>query len=265
MAEQISFQITNDLAPLREFEIEANFEEVSKWLDENLEPYRTMVVTEDVIPVAKAYRANIRKVKENIEQYRKSAKKAALAAYERFEPYCKELTAKCDEAIENLDKPVKAFEEQKKQQKKLLLEAYFNGKAGEAEKYLTFEDIFSERWLNTTVRQEEAEAEIDLAISTVLTDISAIKALHSKYEAALIDHYMSTRSLSSCIEKNALFMKLDEARARFEKAKEDGKIAVEETEELKTVQFEITVTAKQLKELGAYMRENGIKAKRIGG
>ena len=39
------FRITTDLAPLRQFQIEANFEETKAWLTENLEPLRTMAVT----------------------------------------------------------------------------------------------------------------------------------------------------------------------------------------------------------------------------
>ena len=71
----MDFKITTDLATLRDQQIEANFTEVAAWLDAELKPYIGLVVTEDAIPTAKAYRASLRKVRERIDDYRKEAKK----------------------------------------------------------------------------------------------------------------------------------------------------------------------------------------------
>ena len=47
MSSAMEFAITTDLTPLKEFNISANFEECQAWLEENLAPYRGMVVTEE--------------------------------------------------------------------------------------------------------------------------------------------------------------------------------------------------------------------------
>ena len=48
MSSAMEFAITTDLTPLKEFNISANFAECQAWLEENLAPYRGMVVTEEV-------------------------------------------------------------------------------------------------------------------------------------------------------------------------------------------------------------------------
>ena len=57
MSSAMEFAITTDLTPLKEFNISANFAECQEWLEENLAPYRGMVVTEEAIGAAKKYRA----------------------------------------------------------------------------------------------------------------------------------------------------------------------------------------------------------------
>lgn len=117
MSSAMEFAITTDLTPLKEFNISANFEECQAWLEENLAPYRGMVVTEEAIGAAKKYRANIRSVAGRIDECRKMAKAAALASYAPFEGKCKALTALCDESAANLDGQIKAFDERRRTEK----------------------------------------------------------------------------------------------------------------------------------------------------
>ena len=79
MSSAMEFRITSDLNAVRNQIIDANFAECQAWLEENLAPYRGMVVTEEAIGAAKKYRANIRSLAGRIDEYRKMAKAAALA------------------------------------------------------------------------------------------------------------------------------------------------------------------------------------------
>lgn len=210
------FRITTDLAPLRQFQIEANFEETKAWLTENLDPLRTMAVTPESMSQCKQYRASIRKVSARIDESRKMAKAAALEAYSSFETKCKELTALCEETAGALDVQIKAMEEAAKQEKKNRLAEYFARVVGDMAEWLTFDDCFNPKWLNTTYAESTAWMDINAAIDRCRADLNAIRALHSEFETTLLDEYTRTRNISAVLVKN-------ETLGRMKAAEEDRK------------------------------------------
>lgn len=210
------FRITTDLAPLRQFQIEANFEETKAWLTENLEPLRTMAVTPESAAQAKQYRAAVRKVSDRIDESRKMAKAAALEAYSSFETKCKELTALCEEAAGALDVQIKAMEEAAKQEKKDRLAAYFTQVVGDMAEWLTFDDCFNPKWLNATYAESTAQMDVCAAIDRCRADLNAIRALHSEFETTLLDEYTRTRNISAVLVKN-------ETLGRMKAAEEERK------------------------------------------
>lgn len=210
------FRITTDLAPLRQFQIEANFGETKAWLTENLEPLRTMAVTPESAAQAKQYRAAVRRVRDRIDESRKMAKAAALEAYSSFETKCRELTALCDEAAGALDVQIKAMEEGAKQEKKNRLAAYFAQVVGDMAEWLTFDDCFNPKWLNATYAESTAQMDICAAIDRCRADLNAIRALHSEFETTLLDEYTRTRNISAVLVKN-------ETLGRMKAAEEERK------------------------------------------
>lgn len=210
------FRITTDLAPLRQFQIEANFEETKAWLTENLDPLRTMAVTPESMSQCKQYRASIRKVSARIDESRKMAKAAALEAYSSFEAKCKELTALCEEAANALDVQIKAMEEATKQEKKDRLVAYFAQVVGDMAEWLTFDDCFNPKWLNATCAESTAQMDVCAAIDRCRADLNAIRALHSEFETTLLDEYTRTRNISAVLVKN-------ETLGRMKAAEEERK------------------------------------------
>lgn len=227
------FRITTDLAPLRQFQIEANFEETKAWLTENLEPLRTMAVTPESMSQCKQYRASIRKVSARIDESRKMAKAAALEAYSGFETKCKDLTALCEEAAGALDVQIKAMEEAAKQEKKDRLAAYFAQVVGDMAEWLTFDDCFNPKWLNATYAESTAQMDVCAAIDRCRADLNAIRALHSEFETTLLDEYTRTRNISAVLVKNETLgrMKAAEEERKRKEAKTTAKYeaALEET------------------------------------
>nr|DAE38996.1 MAG TPA: Protein of unknown function (DUF1351) [Caudoviricetes sp.] len=227
------FRITTDLAPLRQFQIEANFEETKAWLTENLEPLRTMAVTAESMSQCKQYRASIRKVSARIDESRKMAKAAALEAYSGFETKCRELTALCEEAAGALDVQIKAMEEAAKQEKKDRLAAYFAQVVGDMAEWLTFDDCFNPKWLNATYTESTAQMDICAAIDRCRADLNAIRALHSEFETTLLDEYTRTRNISAVLVKNETLgrMKAAEEERKRKEAEAAAKYAasLEET------------------------------------
>lgn len=287
----MEFEITTDLSLLKNQQIDANFSAVSAWLDEELAPYKGMIVTADMIPAAKNYRASLRKVKERIEQYRKEAKNAALAPYNLFEQKCKELTAKIDDAANNIDVQVKDFERQEADAKIAdIKQTYDTFKNREACDYLDWDRLFNPKWANKTYSAVDAKTEIIEALKQTERDISAIRSMGGDNTAYLLDCYRQTHDISSVIRKNA---EINARRAIEEQRKQEAEELrkAQETEarqaqnekneaqggkpqeqsfspavttdlkqdDLITTVFRVTCTKGQLLDLGQYMRQNGIK------
>lgn len=234
------FRITTDLAPLRQFQIEANFEETKAWLTENLEPLRTMAVTPESMSQCKQYRASIRKVSARIDESRKMAKAAAQEAYISFETKCRELTALCEEAANALDVQIKAMEEAAKQEKKDRLAAYFAQVVCDMAEWLTFDECFNPKWLNATYAESTAQMDVCAAIDRCRADLNAIRALHSEFETTLLDEYTRTRNISAVLVKNETLGRMKaaeeerkrkeaEAAAKYEAALEESKRVADET------------------------------------
>lgn len=291
------FRITNDLTVLKSFTIQGNFDECRAWLTEELEPYRTMAVTQDSMPQAKKYRANIRRVREHIDECRKLAKKEALAVYEPFETRCKELTALCDEAAQAIDAQVKAYEEAAKAEKEKALREYFDAQIDDMAGYLSWESAFNSRWLNATFGFEKAQSEIDAAITRCRDEVGSIRALNSEFEPALLLEYRQTHDLGACLRRNA---ELAETKRREEQRKAEREAArraaqeaeraaaaaeaeqaseratqIPEAEEacpmlekhvredLITLDFRVYLTREQLGKLKTFLTENGIRYTRV--
>lgn len=234
------FRITTDLAPLRQFQIEANFEETKAWLTENLEPLRTIAVTPESMSQCKQYRASIRKVSARIDESRKMAKVAALEAYSSFETKCRELTALCEEAANALDVQIKAMEEAAKQEKKDRLAAYFAQVVCDMAEWLTFDECFNPKWLNATYAESTAQMDVCAAIDRCRADLNAIRALHSEFETTLLDEYTRTRNISAVLVKNETLGRMKaaeeerkrkeaEAAAKYEASLEELKRVADET------------------------------------
>lgn len=228
------FRITTDLAPLRQFQIEANFEETKAWLTENLEPLRTMAVTPESTAQAKQYRAAVRKIRDRIDESRKMAKAAALEAYSSFETKCKELTALCEETAGALDVQIKAMEEAAKQEKKNRLAEYFAQVVGDMSEWLTLDDCFNPKWLNATYPESTAWMDINAAIDRCRADLNAIRALHSEFETTLLDEYTRTRNISAVLVKNETLgrMKAAEEERKRKEAEAAAKYAAAQQQKM---------------------------------
>lgn len=286
--EMTEFRITSDLSALRGQVIEANFEEVREWLDTNLAPYREMAVTPDTMSTAKQYRANIRKVRDRIDESRKEAKNAALSAYSAFEAKCKELTGLCDEAANAIDGQVKALEEAEAEEKiDLLLSEYDAIADGEIQEYLPWGCINNPKWRNKSYSFDTACSEIRNAVDNCRDDLATIRSMGGDDTPYLLDVYRQTRNLSAVVKKASdlktmrqreeqrareeAFRREENARRQAERERMDAEAMQKATEAANApvienkaeamccVTFRVSCTPQQLIALGNYMKENGIR------
>lgn len=298
MDKTVEFTVQTDLAALAGVGIEANFEAVKGWLTEHLAPYRTLAVTGDNVRDARGYRAAVRKVKAEIEGGRKAVKASVMAPYTAFEARCRELTALCDEAAGALDRQIKAIEDAERREKFERLRAVFEAETTPEEwTYLSWDEVLRPAWGNKGYTIERAEADIRDTVSSLRHDLSAIRSVGGADTAYLLTSYAETHSLAATLDKLAALNRMREterdAAARRpvdapaspqEQREPDGnpdglpsadaptsaqetRVEATEgtgTEEARlTVRFEVICTARELAALGTYMRENGVRYRRI--
>lgn len=287
----IEFKIRGDLAQVQDSVIDANFDELKLWLQNELAAYNTMVVTEDSIPEAKGYRANIRKISARIDDQRKAVKTAYTAPLKVFEDKCKELTGLCDQAANALDTQVKSYENARRERREAELRQVFEAEAGDltGEKLLSWEQTFSAAWTNASVSREKALGELREKIARVRQDIEAIRGMESPFETALLNHYGNTHDLSGALRLNATLTERQKAQEAAQKAREqqaanaEAKSATptepesvketvrtapekktpEERPELFELDFRVWVTKEQAAELRAFLVERGISFGRV--
>lgn len=286
---QIEFQVTTDLATVTNTQIETNFDAVKDWLTEELAPYATMVVTEDAIADAKKTRASLNKVSASIDSQRKAIKKIWMKPYEDYEAKCKELTGIVGQAVGNIDGQIKSMEAEVKEQKRQRLAELFDNNSYEVADYITFDDVFDPKWLNSSFSEIEAANIMVGKIEEFRDGLDAIRSMNSPYEAAMLSEYSKTLSLSKAmaegrrlesIQKAEEERKAREAEQTFAEEEEPEEEAVESpaptpqataqfirpvTEEeppkpkTYTLRFEVELTKEQAYDLKYFFAKNNIK------
>ena len=287
----MNFEVITDLTPVTETHIDTNFAAIKEWLEEELAPYATMVVTPDAIADAKKTRANIRKVADSIDSQRKAIKKLWNKPYEEYEAKCKELTGIVNNAVGNIDGQIKAMENEIKEKKKQDLLAFFTENSADIADYISFDDVFDLRMLNATFSLSDAEDEIRRQLDCVEIDLSAIRGMGSEYEAAMLSEYSKSHNLAKAIAEGKRLEAIQKAEEE-RKAKEVSEVFEEENlpsnapeeppaytlpnpaqfvrpsdepvlPKLHTLRFEVTGTAEAFGALKRCMTANGMTYSKI--
>lgn len=287
MAEQATFELRTDFSTLPQV-IDFNFAEMKSYLTENLEKYKTLVVTEDAISAAKADRAKLRKLADTINQHKIAIKKDYMTPYTEFEYKIKELISLIDEVTQNIDGQVKSFETLAKEEKRAALEKFFAENAEETAEVLTFEKIFNQKWLNATYSLDTAEADIISAIKKARTDLDLIRKTGGKYTAAMIEDYAQYRDMTSAMNKKLILemrekleeerkekneaaaraieeekRKREELHAQLENTQDPQPAATPAEETMEVIDFRVWVTPEQKMKLRDFIVTNKIKYGRV--
>lgn len=231
----MEFQIRTDLAVIPKT-IEFNFVEIKKELAGNLEKYQNMVVTEDAIKDAKAYRAKLNKLKEAIEKKRKEIKAECLAPYNAFEKQVKEIVSMIEAPMLAIDGQIKEFEAARKAEKTEEIGAYYKANAADIIDLVPFERIFDPKWLNATASMKSIEEEIDKTVTRISGDITIIKSMALECESAVLSRYIATLDMSEAMAEKTRFedeQKRIEEFTERQKARQAARAASQKLEEVK--------------------------------
>ena len=280
-----------------------NFEEVKAAISAALEQYDTdTAVTAETVKDAEKTRAHLRKVKEQIEVYRKDAKAAYLAKFETLEAQCKELSGLIEKPITAIDTKIKAFENYENEKKWTELTLFFASLNPPA--WLRLEDVVNPKWKNKTATVDKLKGEITGGINGYTAEFSDLESMYGESElwTAISNRYFETKSKSQALvyaaqlerqrseeqkRAEAIQKARDEqaaAAARAQNAQQE--ISAQEEPQAATIQnepenatqrttasdtamisgmFRVTGTREQIKALAAFLKGNGIRYEVIKG
>lgn len=258
--------------------IEFNYDDLQKWITEQVEKYQNLSYTDETIKDAKEDRAALNKFRERIDAARKDVKKRYLEPYNNFEEKVKKLLALIEKPAAAIDTQVKEYEERKKSEKEEQIKEYFNAVVGDLSKLLSYDKIFDKKWLNATTNIKSVQTQIDQIIEKVKFDLQTIKDLKSEWELTLIDTYLQTLDIAAALREKT---RLEERqKAIMEEGSVEQTMSIEqvanvseqvndqvndqvsdqvEPVKIYTRKFWVKGSADQLRTLGQYMKEHGIE------
>lgn len=281
-------------------ELAFNYEELKAELEQRLEYYNSLVVTEETIKDGKQERAALNNFKKVIDEYRKDVKKRYMAPYTDFESKIKELTGLIDKPIHAIDNQLAVFEEQRKAEKAAQIgEAYESIVPEDLRKIIPLDRVQDKKWLNATVSMKKIEEELEALVKRTNADMLAIETVPEEYKAGVHAKYIETLDVELAMNHMNEQKKAEEAfRARQEEEKRrqeqqdqaekklaelakqeaDKRIAAQEAKQEATgveIEFpdpeekqyrlalEFHITLKQAEGLKKYLADNSIAYRKI--
>lgn len=277
----MEFKMTTDLATALPAEIVFNHGELMTALEERLQHYNGLVVTEDTIKEGKEDRARLNKLKDALETYRKDTKKRWNAPLSVFEAQVKELVALIDQPIAAIDGQLKAFDDAKKAEKQQAIQEYYSANvAPYLQTVIPLERIQKPDWLNATKSIKKVHLEIVEAVAKVTADLELLNSMKTdEFTAAVRAKYMETLDITAALAHQKELQAAADAfnagpitRASqvflqpTEPAREPERAPVEQPaqqEKIWTLRLEMQLTKTQADRLKNYLIDNGINHKKI--
>lgn len=207
-----------------------NKEQIKEAVVNITEQYRGLSYTEEQLQEAKADRAKLNAMKNDISVRRVQVKQALLEPYKKFEAEVEEVVELIDEPIAMIDKQIVAYEEQTKKEKRQALEDFFEKSMVDIPVRITFDTIFNPKWLNRTASLSSCKKEIKKAIEDIVADVSAIRSsLSGKYSVYAEEYYMKremnlSKALSEANHIQEMDKKAEEEEQKRAKIEEEAKI-----------------------------------------
>lgn len=194
--------------------IETNLTELEKIVDESLEKYRGLVVTEDAIGEAKKTRSDLNALKKTANDWRIKKEKEFNEPFAQVKAQVKRICDNIDNVNGEIDKQIKGFEEAQKEEKRAAIEAWWkeNGK-----KTVPLEKVWDERYLNKTFTEKQWQSDLHIKCEKITNELSQITQMGSPEKVDfLITNYMQTLDVSASL---AAWERQEDAKRRAEEEK----------------------------------------------
>lgn len=173
-----------------------NYEELKQDLTEKVNHYETLVYTNEQIKDAKADKATLNKLKKALNDERIRREKEYMQPFNDFKAKINEIISIIDKPVALIDKQVKEFEDKQKQEKKQKIIDYWSEQTQPS--FLTFEQIFDEKWLNASASMKSIQEAINNKIAQVSNDVNMLQNLPEfSFEATEV--YKTTLDINKAI------------------------------------------------------------------
>lgn len=211
--------------------VNCDFEKAKAQLDAQLALYRNMVFTEDTKKDAKNTVAELRKEKKAFAERCKEVKREYMKPLDDFMAKASELSDMFDTPINFINEQIDAFEKQRIEEKKALIEEIYLELVSEEDiqAIIPLSAIYNSKWENATVNAKAIREEIMTAKIECKRAIETIKAMHSEVEEIAIEKYKADRDLSACV----LYLSNYECQKREILEREQERIRREEEERIR--------------------------------
>ncbi|APC85474.1 DUF1351 domain-containing protein [Clostridium botulinum] len=253
-------------------QINFNYDEISKQLDEVLKKYTGITITEDTIKDGKKVIADLRKGKKSLDEFRKKTKKELTKSVTEFENQCKELNRKFDEVINPINEQAEQFEIKRKEEKKMEVEKVIK----EVCKLKDVDNLpLEDSYLNKSTSLKSIKEDLIKVADNILLQQATLKAnedlikskievINTKYNLNLVSppyvsilEYTDVQNVLEQIENDA-----ESLKNKLNSTPKQQTQVVEKpnkNEEIFIDVYEIEGTEKQLDMLEDFLNTNGYK------
>ena len=194
-------------------QITFNYEELKQELAEKTAMYTNLVYADEQIKEAKTDKASLNKLKKALNDERIRLEKEYMQPFNDTKAKFNELIALIDEPVKAIDCQVKAYEDKQKQDKLEKIKEYWGEQTQPS--FLTFEQIFDEKWLNASVSMKSIQEAITAKIAQVSNDLDTLQNLPEfGFEATEV--YKTTLDLNRALNEGKRLADIAKARAAHE-------------------------------------------------
>lgn len=184
-------------------EMRAAIEAERHAVEAELQPYINGVVTEDTLQAWKKDRASLNKRMKANESERTGIAAEWTSKLNPITGERKLITDLYKKAINNIDSQTKEFEAMRKKMRLEEVRKIWDEteKPGEIADWLTFDDVFNSKWLNSSTSDKSIREEIKTAFDSLLMSYSTIKGMNHDYEEEGLKELRRTHLLSDAVIK----------------------------------------------------------------
>lgn len=193
--------------------ISFNFEELKTELQAKTQHYETLVYTNDQIKEAKADRANLNRLKKALNDERIRREKEYMVPFNAFKSQVNEIIKIIDKPVAVIDQQVKAYEEQKKQDKLDEITNFFN--STDHPEWLHIAQILDDKWLNASVSMKSVQDAMDARLDQIEIDLTTLHDLPEfGFEATEV--YKRTLDMNTALNEGRRLSEIAKAKAAHE-------------------------------------------------
>lgn len=220
--------------------ISFNYEELKKEISAKTHQYKLTIYADDQIKLAKSDRATLNKLKKALNDERIRREKEYMQPFNEFKTKVNEIISIIDEPVQLIDKQIKDYDEKVKAEKKDNILACFENCT--YPEWLTFEQIFDEKWLNASVKMSTIQIEILEKIRQIGMDVKTLSEL-PEFSFEALEVYTDTLDLNKAISEGHRLSEMAKRKSELENQQEEKAKAETVTEPVIEVQEEPEVTA----------------------